>query len=201
MKHLFYWAILALLCGCSDSGISGLEVADKGDIPPTFSYRGEFVEGRSWVDQQGQNLLLLTRSEFSHQDTALSVALFAYHLVVEQDTGRLLRMDRVTERKCKLKNRASFSPDIFLTDVDKNGMGEVVFAFLRGCSTQEEPLTIRMVMFEDGEIFVIRGSTRLATGEGGKKRVEYSFFFGPPEFLRYANQVWRAYVRPKDVST
>lgn len=200
MRHVLLWGILALLFSCGSPPNRELRTATIEEIPGNFSYRGEVVDVRSWDDKNGRNYFVLCRSEFPHEDTALSVALFAHHLVQEQDSVRQLRFVRSAERQCQLINRAAFSPDIRLTDLDKDGLYEVLFAYVGGCTSKEEPLPIKMVMLENGQIFIIRGTTRLASGEGGKKRVEFSFFFAPPEFVKYANHLWRSYTQPTDVS-
>lgn len=190
MIRLIYFTLLCLSMSCAHHEPE-LRTVDVADIPSSFVYEGEPVDIRTWEDLNGRNMLLLTRENRVHGDTAHSRYLSIYHCLIEADTARLLRKAWRSEKLCKTQNRAGFSRDIFLTDLDHNGIGEVMLAHYGGCSAEEKPLPIRMVMFEDGDIYIIRGTTRLASGEGGMKRVEWSYFFGPPEFLKYANRQWR----------
>lgn len=197
--RLIYLAMICLWMGCGHPELE-LKTADLTEIPDSFTYTGDPVDIRTWDDLNGKNILLMTRENKMNGDTALSRYLTIYHCLIEADTARLLRKAWRSEERCTRINQAGFSKDIFLTDIDHNGLGEVMLAHYGGCTDGDKPLPIRMVMFEDGDIYIIRGTTRLASGEGGRKRVEWSYFFGPPEFLTYANQQWRHFERLSDDS-
>ena len=89
--------------------------------------------------------------------------------------------------------------DWSVTDLDKNGVAEVTFAWRVGCRSDVSPVGHKVLMVgydQSVEVakYVLRGDTAINIGgsleEGGEFRVDSAFKKAPPSYLEHAKMVW-----------
>ncbi len=102
-------------------------------------------------------------------------------------------------RSCYLDGlTASFIEDAFrVTDLDKNGLAEVWVAYVLDCAGAPGPMTMKIIMYEQGRKYAMRGQSRSLVNEndyrGGKYQFDEAFVSGPPQFRAFAEELWAEY--------
>ncbi|ACY18416.1 M949_RS01915 family surface polysaccharide biosynthesis protein [Haliangium ochraceum] len=88
-----------------------------------------------------------------------------------------------------------------VTDLDKDGTGEVWFAYHATCTSDVSPSNYRLVMFEGGDEYIIRGTTSIVDADGskygGEQEIDASLQNGPAAFLEHAKERWAELTKPK----
>lgn len=164
------------------------------ELPDGMPLKGKFVAAVSWRDKNHFNLLVFSKL-VKKKDYFTSEYLFAY-LYSERDDGErdLVRTVRDKVEDCEFDLLAEFEPKtISVTDLDRDGIGEVTFGYRLVCTSDISPVDMKLLVLEGGDKYIIRGTSTLDMGEesiAGTKRVDKSFKEGPPEFLAHATKVW-----------
>src|SRR5690606_29174293 len=74
-----------------------------------------------------------------------------------------------------------------------DGIGEVAFAYRADCVSDMSPVTVKLLLLENGDKYILRGTTRIEDpggAYGGDLKVDPSFTKGPKEFLAHAKALW-----------
>ena len=151
-----------------------------------LDYDGKIVKKRIWQDSNGENIALFTRSEEE---------LFVYHYSINANHVKLLRRVYDFEKDCDDYDLflAFIENSIKVSDLDNNNFGEITFAYKKACVSDVSPLELKLIMLENGNKFIIRGTTVIDTGNvkiGGDKNIDASFENAPDSFLLHANKIW-----------
>lgn len=163
---------------------------------------GSIVKAVRYTDATGDNLILFTETDVftkpgntPYQDTRTE-ELFAYRYLLEKD-GTVRQVWRVTDyvRDCDLELAAFFIKDAFrITDLNKNGEAEIWMGYVLSCAGDPGPMTMKIIMYEGGQKYAVRGETRSRVSAnkyaGGKYRLDAAFASGPPEFSAFAKRLW-----------
>jgi hypothetical protein len=164
-----------------------------------LNYEGEIVHGESWEDANGKNLMIFTRKEIEKTSlegpSETSIYLYAYHYADKGDGYKQLIKIQDWEEKCDLVNHAQFrQKTINITDLNKDGKAELTFIYRLGCNGDPTPVTMKLIMLEDGEKYAIRGTTLVVLSPeykyGGEMNIDASFNKAPKEFLDFAKKIW-----------
>ncbi len=203
MKYIYYSFLIIMLISCGNS--SNTKVNKEGsdtekEMPlfriknaqdinvSDFEFEGEIVNKKVWQDDNGENVVLFA--------IKAGEELFVYHYASEFNQTRLLRKVYDFEKDCEFDQTLEFvEQSIAITDLDKNGLGEITFAYKKACISDVSPLELKLLMLENGNKYIIRGNTLIKMGEetfGGNKTVDPTFEQAPPNFLSHANKVWSA---------
>lgn len=176
------------------------------DLPAGLSFEGELIDARRWKDGQGLNHVLLTRT-VDRRDPELneygvetySARLHAYHYLQQCEGHRLLR--RITDfvEACDMDMSVAHVPgSLAITDLDGNGLYEVTFLYELACRSDVSPLTLKLMMLDNGEKYPIRGTNLVDVGSGqqygGEKHFGAAFDDAPASFRRFADQHWDRFV-------
>lgn len=150
-----------------------------------LNYDGKILHKRFWNDLNGENITLFTQK---------GNELFVYHYSIDSDNAKLLRKVYDFEKECEFDLTLEFIENsIGVTDLDNNNVGEITFAYKKGCISDVSPLDLKMLMLENGNKYIIRGRTVINMGTekvGGDKNIDASFEMAPTSFLSHANSVW-----------
>lgn len=150
-----------------------------------LTFEGKIVHNKFWKDSSGENIVLFTKNEKN---------IYVYHYVINGNNTQLLRKVYDFEKECDYDLFLGFvSNSITITDLDKNDIGEITFAYKKGCISDVSPLTLKLLILEDGNKYIIRGKTSIHTGNekiGGDKNIDPSFEKAPQIFKDHANSVW-----------
>jgi len=150
-----------------------------------LNHDGKFVNKRVWQDANGENVALFTQTENE---------LFLYHYLINSDTVKLLRKIYDFERDCQFDLIIEFIENsITVTDLDNNNLGEITFAYKQSCFSDVSPLGLKLIMLENGNKYIIRGTTEIDMDElkiASTKTIDPSFKNASTNFLLHANKIW-----------
>ena len=213
---------LALACWML---LGGLSAASPGKIqiiafnpqalPKEIRFKGKVVAGARWLDQKGENLLLLCETgsfdspvppnskENPYQEWGRAAELHVYHYLKAREHYTLLwkLFDQV--KICPLDLYAAFLPNcLTITDLDGNGIAESTFLYKLGCRGDVSPDRLKLIMHEGKVKYALRGETLVPTGDpnkklGGHKAIDPAFHRAPKAFLDHALQQWNAFAEEK----
>lgn len=160
-------------------------------------YKGEVIEGKAWQDANGKNFVIFTEifdKEKAEMNGVKDKFLYAYHFANKGKGYKELRMIQDWEKECDLINHAEFRFNTLnITDLDKDNKAEVTFIYRLGCNMDPTPVPIKLMMFEDGEKYAIRGKTSIESMNiPGEMNVDASFNYAPIQFLEFAKKVWES---------
>lgn len=150
-----------------------------------LNHDGKMVNKKFWQDANGENIVLFTQNKEE---------LFVYHYAINADEVKLLRRVNDFERDCDYDLTLEFVDNaIQVTDLDKNNLGEITFAYKKACISDVSPKGLKLIILENGDKFIIRGSTSIdkpGIKVDGSKNVDSSFDNAPDNFLSHANKIW-----------
>lgn len=151
-----------------------IDTLSYDDIPKSLDFRGTVVEALRWTDTNGVNLLIQTvTGQFNWKDydeNSLDYTLqdkselYAY-LFQKNDT------DKEYQKVWRVYDYTEcFGVDWFtgfipkattITDVDQDGVAEVSLPYVLICRGGVDPGVMKIIMYEGGTKYALRGSTML----------------------------------------
>ncbi len=207
IKKLLFIVLASLLISCNGTTKNKVDQTPQPSDEPTntinkfkilntsvydatkLNYDGDIVFKHIWQDQNGENIVLFTKQERK---------LYAYHYAIDSEP-KLLRKVYDYEEDCEFDLFLEFIEKSFtVTDLNNDNLGEVTFAYKKGCISDVSPLDLKLLILENGNKYIIRGSTQIIMGEesyGGNKEIDPSFDKAPDHFLSHANTVWQNIVK------
>jgi hypothetical protein len=210
-QRVFPVLITALVVSsCSES--ASLEEKKKQSVTPFkslklnetemkgFQFKGDLVLAKSWQDNNGNNYLILSQKDSEKEDPEMgdllsTRELYIYHYVKMAGKIKQLRKFQDWQKECLFDNRARFIKNaVFITDLDKNNLGEAIFVYRLGCSSELSPDDLKLIITENGKKYAIRGTTKIEGYESSfgeaTTNIDSAFSQASGEFLEYAKQVW-----------
>lgn len=117
------------------------------------------------------------------------------HATVSGGERKVLRIVNDSSENCDVHLRASFrDAALSLTDLDADGIGEITFAYSLSCASDVSPSILKLLMLENGDKYILRGTTRVQDSPthrtGGEYREDASFKNAPKSFLDHAKSQW-----------
>lgn len=150
-----------------------------------LNYEGRIIIQKAWEDSNGENNVLFTKSREE---------LFVYHYSISGDNVKLLRRVYDFEKDCEFDLFINFIENsIDVTDLDKDNLGEITFAYQKACISDVSPKELRLLMLENGNKYIIRGTTSIdkpGIKVDASKKVDASFDKAPASFLLHAEEIW-----------
>ena len=201
MKNILFIICSVIFISCNNSNKDKVNSSNNGREKETvefkildnslrdlaeLNYKGKIVHKKFWLDSKGENIVLFTKE--AHE-------IFAYHYVIKSGNIRLLReVYDFSEEGCEYDLFADFiEKSITVSDLDNNDIGEITFAYKLACISDVSPLGLKLLILENGNKYIIRGSTKISMGDfiiGGDKEIDPSFKKAPSNFLEHANKIW-----------
>ena len=159
--------------------------------PERLQYQGEIISTKIWQDINGENIVLFTASKEE---------LFVYHYAIKNENIKLIRKVYDFEKNCEFDLSIGFiDKSIEVTDLDQNNYGEITFAYKKSCRSDMSPMILKLLTLENGEKYIIRGTTIIevdyGSSYGGEKNIDPSFYNAPKLFLTNANRIWGEIVK------
>lgn len=168
---------------------------DKNEKFFEDSIKGTFIEGLGWRDAVSEHRVLFTAIPVKlNKSGRQSGAIYAYCFV--QSGGAWQKEWEVKDRieNCEVDATCEFFPGSFtITDKDGNNQGEVCFLYKLSCKGDVSPDEKKLIMYENGIKYAIRGSTVLqfeGGKEGGDKKIDAAFTKAAKPLLDFANSQW-----------
>lgn len=164
----------------------------RAELPAAIKPAGALVDAVAWNDASGHNVAAFWLKLDEKKGTArLQVVLWSG---TPGTKGVLLRTIKDAVNRCELDLVAEYLPAALgLTDLDADGYGELTFAYKTTCTGDVSPLTLKLLMLERRDKYIVRGTTVVDVGNGekvgGEKQAEPGLK-GVPSFLKHAESVW-----------
>jgi hypothetical protein len=211
---LTFWILFPGWLSASPSNIHILAF-DPQALPQEIRYNGKIVAGARWLDQNGENLLLLCQTGpvskpvprsskyYGFEKWGVTAELHGYHYVKAGKKFALWWKIFDSVKTCPFDLVATFLPNsLTITDLDGNGVAESTFLYKLGCRSDVSPVQLKLIMHEGKAKYALRGETMVPTTEpgkklGGQKVVDPAFDHAPKVFLDYAVQQWNVFVEEK----
>jgi len=172
----------------------------KEQIPASVTVNGKLDKAVGWTDKNGENVAVFSIREVPRKGNQEGSAfLEVQHVIV--DPPRAVRTVKDTVEKCDADMVAEFRHEALeITDLDKDGIGEITFAYAMNCASDMSPAVLKLLTLENGDKYILRGTTRIEaagpdTLAGGEFVADPSFRKGPPAFFAHAKAAWPK-VRP-----
>ncbi|MFA5010358.1 MAG: hypothetical protein WC644_00255 [Ignavibacteria bacterium] len=188
----------------SNNGVEML-VFDKSNIPSSIQYTGYIVTGKRWNDKNGENILLLTRTNVKekksrksgYEEIDLECELYGYHYVSTGGSYSLLWKTQDFVKECWFDLTLDFIPgSLSITDINENGIAESTFLYKMSCRSDVSPSELKLMMHENDVKYALRGEMLIKMEgytAGGNYKVDKSFNSAPDGFLDYAKSQWKEY--------
>lgn len=180
-------------------------VFDKSNLPPGIKYDGNVVTGKRWNDKNGENILILTKTNLKekkvrksgYEETDLECELYGYHYVSSGGSYSLLWKIQDFVKECWFDLTLDFIPgSLSITDINENGVAESTFLYKMACRSDVSPSELKLIMHENEAKYALRGNMLIKIegfNEGGNYKIDKSFDSAPDGFLDYAKSQWKEY--------
>jgi hypothetical protein len=123
----------------------------RADVP------GAIEDGLRWTDKTGDSAIVFSRTTDQANG---SIRLFATLLRKGSSEWSILQRLSEGSTGCPEDNATRFQPHVLdLTDLDRDGIREVTFAYQHGCVSDVSPVNAELVVIEDQALHLTRGRT------------------------------------------
>jgi hypothetical protein len=170
----------------------------ESELPSELRPAGQLVTALAWTDTAGENVAAFWRRLDENKGRArLQVDLWSRK---PGKPGALLRSVKDAVLDCEFDLVAEFvDAALGVSDLDGDGIGELTFAYRTTCTSDVSPLSLKLLVLEQRDKFIVRGSTRVDVGGGqlvgGEKKADPALK-RQPKVLAHANAVWAEIVGP-----
>lgn len=176
----------------------------KDELPRRARRSGtRLVRALAWRDAAGDNLATFWRT----LSPALGNARLQVDLWSSGEPGgapHLMRTIKDAVMDCDLDLTAEYDESALgVTDVDADGLYELTFAYRLACRGDVSPATLKVVMLEQRDKYIIRGSDMVDVGYGeqvGGERQLDEALERSPRFRQHAESVWAKIVATPESS-
>jgi hypothetical protein len=143
-------------------------------------------------DKNGKNYLIIT-TLLNRSDEWASKTILAKHYIKKGENNfELIRQITDSEVHCEFDNELHFlDKSLIISDLDKNNYAEITFMYKVGCRSDVSPITLKLMVIENGNKAAIRGKT-LPRGFDFKKEknADAAFLKLPKSIQDQANKLW-----------
>jgi hypothetical protein len=137
-----------------------------------FDYKGDTLEQASaFRDTRGDNVVLVSSSSSTSTRAGSPTTtrkLWILHLRTDGPGAPpvVVREMKDLVEACPFDATLAVVDGPVLTDLDGDGVGELTVTYRLGCRSDVSPLTVKVLMIEDGEKYAVRGETRISGANG-----------------------------------
>ncbi|GAB3637375.1 hypothetical protein GCM10027422_29650 [Hymenobacter arcticus] len=198
MKTYFLLPALLLLAGSAQAQLRVSPLAPAA-VPATLKRSGRVVQALRYTDRTGTYTVLATQSGPAPDPAAPAsdsqrADLYAYHYPANSAAPTWQVHD--FEDDCPLDIEAQFRPKgLTVTDLDHDGTAEVWLVYRTTCRGDVSPSTQKIIMHEGPQKYAVRGTSRIAIGngqhDGGAYTLDAAWQAAPVAFRQHAAQLWQ----------
>lgn len=208
MKKLFFGLLFAGTATFSAQAQLSFSDVKKSDLADEMKIEGDFQFAKSWEDKNAVNYIIVTQTPVKEKkdkqgNDASNQELYVYHYLMNEGNEYVL-MRKVQDyvRDCPLDLKLEFlEKSLTLTDLDKDGIGEVTFVYRLACRGDVSGSEQKLMLLEDKEKYPIRGTAGTMMGdklvEKGKFTLGQEFKKAPKAFTDHAQKVWKKFENEK----
>lgn len=168
-------------------------------VPAALRRTGRVVQALRYTDHTGTYTVLATESGPAPDPAAQSsdgrrADLYAYQYPATGPAPNWQVHDFVAD--CPLDLEARFLPKaLSLTDLDQDGTAEVWLVYRTTCRGDVSPSTQKIIMYEGPHKYAVRGTARIAIGngqfDGGTYTLDAAWQAAPATFRQHATRLWQ----------
>jgi hypothetical protein len=198
MKSCYFLPTLLLLASSAQAQLRVSPLA-PASVPAALKRSGRVVQALRYTDRTGTYTVLATQSGPAPDPAAQAsdgqrADLYAYHYPASGLTPTWQLHD--FEADCPLDIAAEFRPKgLSVTDLDQNGTAEVWLVYRTTCRGDVSPSTQKIIMHEGPRKYAVRGTSRIAIGngqhDGGTYVLDAAWQAAPVAFRQHAAQLWQ----------
>ncbi len=196
--------------------------------------KGKVQEAWKWNDKLGENILIISyvaphddKGKNEYGEEGQTAEILSYHFAKKDWEYAPVWIMNETEKSCPFDITCEFiKGSTTITDLDKDGIAEVVVQYRLACRSDVSPAEMKLLMHEDTTNYYLKGLSWIKSSEEDKFTItekdanletlpgykkteeEYMKTFGryesekgfagaPPEFLAYARQQWMKFVKER----
>lgn len=135
-------------------GAAALDAAERVGVDPVGA-----VTALTWTDQIGANTVVM-RDIGDENAGGEQLLLRVDHAVQVGERTTLLREVKDDVTDCPVDKKLEFVDEALqVRDDDGDGVGEVVFAYRANCAGDPSPSSLKVLLLENGEKHILRGSS------------------------------------------
>jgi hypothetical protein len=199
MKNYCLLLVCLLLAGSAQAQLR-VSLLAPAAVPAALKHSGRVVQALRYTDRTGTYTVLATEIA-PRPDPALHLQeddqradLYAYHYPATGTAPTWQLHDFVAE--CPLDLEAQFLPkSLTVTDLDQNGTAEVWLVYRTTCRGDVSPSTQKIIMHEGARKYAVRGTSRIAIGngqyDGGAYTLDAAWQAAPVAFRQHAARLWQ----------
>ncbi len=180
---------------------------DLKNLPKGIKYTGNIKQALRWIDNNGDNIVITTETgiyqnpKVKHENDGTDADLNAYHFLVSENEAESSWKVNDFIHDCPTDLEANFIKNTLqVTDLDKNGLGEVWIMYKKACRGDVSPADMKIIMYEGNSRFKMSGQNKIEFGPGdylgGEFTLDKAFKEGPKEFKDFAKNLWRKNIMP-----
>lgn len=143
-------------------------------------------------DKNGKNYFIATTLQNRSDEWASKGVLMQQY--IEKPNKELVLLRQITdyENHCEFDNDLQFlTESLIISDLDKNNYAEITFLYKVGCRSDVSPITLKLMVIENGNKAAIRGKTLPRSFDFPKEKVaDGSFNKLPKPIQDQANKLW-----------
>lgn len=212
--------LLLVLVSCVDTEKNEKDKLEEKDVKGIYEYSGHFIGGITWLDNNGENILIISKSDkflgeiainarknhefeivngdtsfYGIESEAFDQEIFAYNYVKQNDNLSLLWKMYDFEKDCVMNLIIQYleNPPL-LTDLDNDNIMESWIIYKKTCTSDVSPLDLKIIMHEGNKKYALRGKNIVETGvdsyAGGEKEFDSNFKNGDQRFIGFAENIW-----------
>jgi hypothetical protein len=183
---------------------------DSIQLPPEVRFKGKLVAGVRWLDNFGENIIILSKfgpfpskkGSSMPDEEGMDAEVHGYHYLKTKGKFALLWQTFDFVRGCPFDLDLNFLPtSLIITDLDKNGIAESTYLYKLACRSDVSPAVLKLIMHEGPKKYAIRGETVVTVGPnekmGGTKKIDPAFATAPRVFKEFAIKRWLTFVEEK----
>lgn len=143
-------------------------------------------------DKNGKNYFVATILQNRSDEWASKGILIQQY--IEKPNKELVLLRQITDKEdhCEFDNDLQFlTESLRITDLDKNKYAEITFLYKVGCRSDVSPITLKLMVIENGNKAAIRGKTLPRGFDFQKEKVADGSFKKLPKLIQdQANKLW-----------
>ena len=170
------------------------------DIPKYLEFRGTVVEALKWTDNASEKILVQTvtgQFEWKYDDEIQDKSeLYAYLFEKKKGADKFSLSWKIYDyTECfGVDWFTGFIPEATtITDIDNNGITEITIPYVLICRGGMDPGTMKIIMYENGIKYALRGETAVGCNHGnpyGGENTSSENLKSNQSFLAFLNKRW-----------
>lgn len=179
----------------TSQSVSPLKPLGIADAPKEVKYIGEPTAVYQFTDKVGEHLIVVSEtgemvSGPKGGDRSFDMEIGVYHLLKKEGHYTEIWKAQDFVRNCMYDLVLGISPNsVEISDIDKDGEGEISFAYQLNCVSDVSPNEMKLLMYEGSTKYALRGTTKVMDIPS-KYTVDASFNSAPAGFLDFAKKKW-----------